>query len=118
MKFVALVVITSSELEEKLQDIIKEAGAINATIFQAKGSNPTEKRGFFSLTYEGVQSVMLYILEEKKSKNVLKAINKAIELSEDKNILAFTADISQVVGLNRSMIEQFQDSIKQIYKEK
>ncbi len=111
MKFVALLVITSSEYEDRLKAISKEAGADSATVIQARGSNSGDKKSFFSLTFEGNQTVILYILEEKLSKTVLKAIDKEIETAKT-DCVAFTMPISHIVGLDKDVLKKFEDCIK------
>ncbi len=114
MRFVALVVIASSESEDRLKAIAKEGGAENATVIQARGSKHDEqKRSFFSLTYEGSQVVLLYILEEKLSKKVLKEIKLSID-KDRVDAMAFTMPISHIVGLDESMLDRFEESIKSI----
>ena len=111
MRFSALIVIASSEYEEKLKKVAKEAGASSATVIQAKGSGHEEKKSFFSLTFEGNQCVLLYILEEKFSRTVLKSIKAYIE-NDKSDCIAFTTPISHIVGLNENIIKQFEENIK------
>jgi nitrogen regulatory protein PII len=111
MKFTALVAIVSAEYESKIKKVAKEAGATGATILEAKGSGYEEKKSFFSLTFEGNHSFLLYILEEKLSKNVLKALKTEIE-NEKGNGLAFTMPISHIVGLDPKMLHKFEETIK------
>jgi len=111
MKFVTLTVITASEYEDKIKNIAKEAGADGATIVQARGGGSGQKQSFFALTFEGNQTIMTYILEEKLSKTVLKAINKEVQ-SNGTNCIAFTTPISHIVGLDRDLLKHFEDSIK------
>ncbi|WP_277640442.1 P-II family nitrogen regulator [Wolinella succinogenes] len=112
MKFVALIVITSGEHEESLKTIAKNAGARGATILQARGSGSEEKRSFFSLTFEGNQSLILYILEEKLSKTILKTIHKATQ-NKAIECVAFTVPLAHIVGLDQTLLRKFEDSIKQ-----
>ena len=111
MKFVALVVIASSEFEDDLKKTAKEAGASGGTILQGRGSGYEEKKSFFSLTFEGNHSVMIYILEDKMSRVVLKALKEELEREAGDGI-AFTTPISHIVGLNEKVIEKFEDNIK------
>ncbi len=112
MKFVSLVIITSSENEDKVKKIAKSGGASGATILQGRGtSSDEEKKSFFSLTFEGNQVVIIYVLEEKLSRNVLKQLHKAIE-EKGIDALGFIMPISHIVGLDRSLIKKFADSIK------
>jgi len=111
MKFVALIAIITAENEENIKKIAKQSGASGAMVIQAKGSGVEEKKSFFSLTFEGNHTILLYILEEKMSRSVLKAIKKDIE--EEKNGgMAFTTPISHVVGLNQTTIKKFEEQIK------
>ncbi|AXX95451.1 MULTISPECIES: P-II family nitrogen regulator [Arcobacter] len=110
MKFVTLIVITSAQYEDTLKEVAKEAGADGATIIQARGSSSGVK-SFFSLTFEGNQTVIIYALEEKLSKKVLKALNKEI-LNNKTDCLAFTIPIAHIVGLDREVLKKFEDTIK------
>jgi hypothetical protein len=111
MKFVALLVITSSEYEDTLKSVAKSAGADSATVIQARGSSSGEKKSFFALTFEGNQTIILYVLEEKLSKTVLKAINKEIENTKT-DCVAFTTPISHIIGLDKDVLKKFEDCIK------
>ena len=112
MKFVTLTVITASEYEDTIKKVAKDASADGATIVQARGGGSGHKQSFFALTFEGNQTIMHYILEEKLSKNVLKAINNEIQ-TNGTNCVAFTTPIGHIVGLDRELLKRFEDSIKQ-----
>jgi len=111
MKFVSLIVLVTAEHEEKMKNVAKEAGATGAMVIQAKGTEFEEKKSFFSLTFEGNHTILLYILEAKISKLVLKAIKKEIETEQGDGI-AFTMPIDHIVGLNQKVIEKFEEKIK------
>jgi len=111
MRFVALVVIVSADNEEKMKKVAKQSGASGATVLQAKGSGYEEKKSFFSLTFEGNHTMLLYILEEKMSKSVLKAIKKELEEEKSQGV-AFISPITHIVGLNEKIIEKFEEKIK------
>lgn len=111
MKFVVLVAIVSAQYEEKMKEVAQDAGAGGVTVVQAKGSGYDEKKSFFSLTFEGNHSMLLYILEEKISKTVLKAFKKEIE-NEKSSGIAFTTPIAHIVGLNQNLINKFEETIK------
>ncbi|RXK11960.1 hypothetical protein CP965_12340 [Halarcobacter mediterraneus] len=112
MRFVTLLVITSSENEDKVKKIAKNAGAGGATVIQGRGtSSDSEKKSFFSLTYEGNQVIIVYVLEEKLSRTILKEFHMYIE-NKKIEALAFTLPISHLVGLDRSLLKKFENSIK------
>lgn len=111
MRFVALVLITSADHEDKLKKIAKEAGGGSPTVLQGRGSGQEEKKSFFSLTFEGNQSILLFILEDKLSRSVLKTLNNAFEEFKSKSV-AFTIPITHIVGLDKNLLSKFQESIK------
>ena len=111
MKFVALVVITSAECESEVKDIAKEAGAAGATILEAKGSGVEENKSFFSLTFEGNRSVLIYVLEGGLSRKVLRALKPYFDKT-DKDGLAFTAPINYIVGLDKALLHKFETNIE------
>jgi hypothetical protein len=111
MRFVALAVIASSEHEDRLKKVAKEAGASGATVVQARGSGYEEKKSFFSLTFEGNHTILFYLLEENMSKAVLKALKQEIE-NDGSNAVAFTMPISHIVGLNQNLLQAFEENIK------
>lgn len=112
MKFVALVVIASADSESEMKEVAREAGAAGGTILEAKGSGFEEKRSFFSLTFEGNQTVILYLLEEGLSRKVLKALKLYIE-EKDNDGLAFTTSINHVVGLEKGLLNKFEKNIEE-----
>lgn len=112
MKVVALVAIVPADLESELKKVAKEAGAMGATIFNARGSGAEDKRSFLSLTFDGNQTVLLYILEEGMSKNVLKALRTFMEAETDHG-LAFTVPINHIIGLDKALLHKFEKNIQE-----
>lgn len=110
MKFVALIVIADAQYETDFKRVAKEAGASGGTIMEAKGSGIEEEKTFFSLTFEGNQSLLLYILEEGMSRKVLKTLKLFIE-GNSKKALAFTTPIVNMVGLDKTLLNQFEKNI-------
>ena len=81
MKFAVLVAILAEDLEEKAIDSAKQAGAGGVTILGGRGIGTQEKKTFFGLTYEGSQSVLVFVLEKKLSVAVLKRLTKDLDLT-------------------------------------
>ncbi len=112
MKFSVLVAIVSEELEDKAIDIAKKAGAGGVTILHGTGIGLKEKKIFFGLTYEGRESILIFVLERKLSLEVLKALNRELELEKEDHGLAFVIPIEHLAGINREEILKFQEKLK------
>ncbi len=112
MKFAVLIAILAEDLEEKAIDAAKQAGAGGVTILDARGIAAREKRSFFGLTYEGSQSVLLFVLEKKLSLQVMKAISEELKLREDSRGVVFTVPLEHLAGIDLQQIERFEERIK------
>ncbi|TVS12871.1 MAG: transcriptional regulator [Wenzhouxiangella sp.] len=112
MKFSALVAILAEEMEEKAIDIAREAGAGSVTLLDGRGITADEKKTFFGLTYEGAQSVLLFVLEKKLSLSVLKALTRELDLDDNPRGIAFTLPLEHVGGIDTRDVDQFAKHIE------
>jgi len=112
MKFAVLVAILAEELEEKAIDVARRAGAGGVTILDARGIGAREKKTFFGLTYEGSQSVLIFVLEKKLSLTVLKTLTAALDLRSQSKGVVFTIPLEHIAGIDLSQIHQFEERIK------
>jgi hypothetical protein len=112
MKFSVLVAVLAEELEEKAIDIARRSGAGGVTILDARGIGAKEKKTFFGLTYEGSQSVLIFVLERKLSLTVLKSLTDALDLRVQTKGVVFTIPLEHIAGIDLSQIHQFEERIK------
>lgn len=112
MKFSALVAILAEELEEQAIDVAKASGAGGVTILSARGIGAQEKKTFLGLTYEGGQSVLLFVLEKKLSLTVMKNITRELNLKTTSNGVLFTIPLEHIAGIDTGQITLFEEKIK------
>lgn len=112
MKFAVLVAILADELEEKAIDIAKQTGAGGVTILNGRGLGAEAKKTFFGLTYEGSQSVLLFVLEKKLSLAVMKAITQGLDLKNHAKGVIFTVPLEHIAGIDMGQINRFQETLK------
>lgn len=112
MKFSVLVAILAEDLEERAIDIAKRAGAGGVTILDARGIGAREKKTFFGLTYEGSQSVLVFVLEKKLSLTVMKSLSKELELKKHSKGVVFTIPLEHIAGIDTTQIQQFEAHLK------
>ncbi|MGL1833575.1 P-II family nitrogen regulator [Rhodocyclaceae bacterium SMB388] len=112
MKFSVLVAILAKDLEEKAIDVAKRSGAGGVTILDARGIGAKEKKTFFGLTYEGSQSVLVFVLEKKLSLTILKDISKELDLRNHTKGVVFTIPLEHIAGIDLTQIHQFEEHIK------
>ncbi len=112
MKFSVLVAVLADSLEEEAIRIAKKEGAGGVTILSGRGIGAKEKKTFFGLTYEGSQSVLLFILERKLSVAVMKALSQELDLKNNSSGVVFTIPLEHITGIDTSQILQFEDRIR------
>lgn len=112
MKFAVLVAVLAEELEEKAIDSAKQAGAGGVTILGGRGIGNEEKKTFFGLTYEGSQSVLIFVLEKKLSVTVLKTLARDLGLSNHSKGVVFTVPLEHIAGIDITQIERFEERIR------
>lgn len=112
MRFSALVAVLAEDLEEKAIDTAKAAGAGGVTLLDARGIGAEEKKTFFGLTYEGSQSVLLFVLERALALKVMKALTQELELAEHSRGVVFTLPIEHIAGLENRQMQRFQENVK------
>ncbi|RHW22195.1 transcriptional regulator [Pseudomonas jilinensis] len=112
MKFSVLVAMLAEDLEEQAIASAKAAGAGGVTLLNGRGLGAEQKKSFFGLTYEGSQSVMIFVLEKKLSLRVMKQLVKDLDLKNHTRGVVFTLPIEHIAGIAHQQIEQFEQLIK------
>ncbi len=101
----------------KTNEVIKyarESGAKGVTILsQARGEGIGIKKTFFGLSVAKHTDVVLFIVEEHLSRNVLEIIAKVAKFDEqDSKGMAFQIDVEDTVGLSHQ-IQELNKTIKE-----
>lgn len=113
MKFAVLVAMLAEDLEEKAIDIAKKAGAGGVTILDARGIGAREKKTFFGLTYEGSQSVLVFVLEKNLSLAVMKALSHQLDLPNHSKGVVFTIPLEHIAGIDVGQLSRFEEHLKE-----
>ncbi len=84
---------------ERIIKASNEAGAEGATIIPARGTGVHEKKQLLGIPIEPEKDVILTIIKEEKTQQVLDAIIKAGNLNKPATGIAFVLELKQVVGV-------------------
>lgn len=112
MKFSALIAIVPDELEQHTIASARQAGACGITLLSARGMGTEEKKSFFGLTFEGSQSVLLIILEQRLSLRVLKSIQALLKQDDNSRGVVFTCPIEHIAGIDLTQVHRFEEQIQ------
>lgn len=112
MKFKLLVVMTQNDLTDRVIETARANGATGCTIItNARGEGLKPAKTFLGLTVAGHRDVILLMVEEHLSRDILEEIAAACRFDADPGAgVAFQIDIEDAIGL-RAQIETIEQEI-------
>lgn len=101
MHFKLLIALVEDSKTDSVMEAAREAGATGATIInQARGEGIEKTRTFFGLNLETQRDVLLFLVEEHLSRQILEKIAETGELdSRSGTGIAFQIDVEDAVGV-------------------
>ncbi|MDW6092333.1 P-II family nitrogen regulator [Vibrio rhizosphaerae] len=105
MRFKLIVAFVEDSKTDKVLDAARKAGATGATVINnARGEGLNQKTTFFGLTLEVQKDMVLFVVEEHLSRQILETINEVGEFeTESGQGIAFQIDIEDVVGISHQV---------------
>ncbi|MEY6432599.1 hypothetical protein ABC977_09300 [Thioalkalicoccus limnaeus] len=100
MKAKLLVAVVAHELEEAAREIAREEGARGMTLLDARGMNFPEHITFFGLTYLGIETVLVALLDEGTAVRIAERMNLELKLLEPFQGLAFCVPVDGTGGID------------------
>ncbi|MHA1544855.1 MAG: P-II family nitrogen regulator [Alphaproteobacteria bacterium] len=114
MKFKLIIVMAKDDLTDRAIETARAHGATGCTVItNARGEGLNPAQTFLGLTVAGQCDVILFLVEEHHSREILEAIGAACCFDVDPGTgVAFQVDIEDAIGL-RGQIESIQQEISQ-----
>ena len=105
MHFKMIVVFIEDEKTDDVMDAAREAGATGATVIHnARGEGLKVSKTFFGLSLETQRDVVLFLVEEHLSRQILEEINRAGELDARPGTgIAFQVDVEDAIGVRHQI---------------
>lgn len=102
-----LVAVVADELEGAALEVARSEGARGVTMLSARGIGFPEHVTFFGLTYRGLETVLLWVLDETTAARVSDRLNSELELLQPFKGLAFTLPVSETGGIDPAAIRDY-----------
>ena len=101
MHFKMIVAFIEDTRTDAVMDAAREAGATGATVItNARGEGLEVSKTFLGLTLETQRDVILFLVEEHRSRHILEEICRAGELDAESGTgIAFQVDVEDAVGV-------------------
>lgn len=105
MKFKLIIATTEDDLTEKAIEVARSHGATGCTVItNARGEGLQPPQTFLGLTFSGQRDVIMFLVEEHHSREILEAIGKECRFDVDPGTgMAFMLDIEDAIGLSHQI---------------
>jgi nitrogen regulatory protein P-II 1 len=102
-----IVTIIPKGQSDKIVSASKEAGAEGGTILYGRGTGIHEHKKLFGIAIEPEKEVVLTLVPENKTDDILAAIVEAGELDKPGTGIGFVLETRKIVGINH-LIESYE----------
>jgi hypothetical protein len=102
-----LVAVVANELEDAAREIARQEGARGMTLLAARGMNFPEHVTFFGLTYLGLETVLLALLDEATAVRIAERMNVELKLLEPFKGLAFCVPVHGTGGIDIAEVHRY-----------
>lgn len=105
MHFKMIVVFVEDSRTDDVMDAARDAGATGATVItNARGEGLNQTKTFLGLSLETQRDVLIFIVEEHLSRNILETIAEVGQFDEKPGTgIALQIDVEDVVGVNHQI---------------
>jgi len=104
MHFKLIIAFTEDGRSEAVMEAARNAGATGATLVsQARGEGVEVTKTFFGLTLETHMDMLLFLVEEHLSRNILETIEEVSGMEEKGRGIAFQIDVEDAVGVSHQV---------------
>jgi len=105
MRFKLIIAFVNDDVTDKIIDASRAAGATGVTVINnARGEGVKKNKTFFGLSLETQRDVLLLLVEEHLSREVLEKISEAGEFDDTAGTgIAFQIDVEDAVGVSHQI---------------
>jgi len=107
MHFKLIIALTENSITDKVVEAAKTQGATGSTVIpSARGEGTEPAKTFFGLSLETQRDVILLLVEEHMSRDILESIAKAGEFEDNPGSgIAFSIDVEDAVGVTHQVTQ-------------
>ena len=115
MRFKLIIALVNDDVTDAILTASRDAGATGATVINnARGEGIKQTKTFFGLTLETQRDVLMLLVEEHLSREVLEKISEVGEFDESPGSgIAFQIDVEDAVGVSHQ-IKELTETIEEI----
>ncbi|MGV6807729.1 MAG: P-II family nitrogen regulator [bacterium] len=107
MHFKLIIAFVEDSKTDDVMDAAREAGATGATVINnARGEGLKKKKTFLGLSLDTQRDVLLFLVEEHRSRKILEEIERVGEFEDSPGAgIAIQVDVEDAVGVSHQVAE-------------
>ena len=114
MRFKVILALVNDDFQDNVIAAAKKSGATGVTILNARGEGIHEHKSFFGLQMEAQSDMLLFLVEDFNSNEIMDAIYKAGHFDQQGNGIAFSWTVDRAIGME-SQIPTLEKDAKEHY---
>ena len=99
MRFKVILALVNDDYQDEVIEAAKKAGATGVTILNARGEGVHDQKSFLGLNMETLKDMLLFLVEDFNSNQIMDAIYEAGKFGEQGNGIAFSWPVDRAIGL-------------------
>lgn len=114
MRFKLIIALVDDHVTDDVLNASRDSGATGATVINnARGEGVKQSKTFFGLTLETQRDVLLFLVEEHLSRDVLEKISEVGHFDDSPGTgIAFQIDVEDAVGVSHQ-IQQLSEKVEE-----
>lgn len=103
MRFKVILALVNENFQDDVIEAAKKAGATGVTILNARGEGIHENKSFLGLNIEAQKDMLLFLVDDIVSNDIMEAIYQAGNLNKQGNGIAFSCPVDRAIGLESQL---------------
>jgi nitrogen regulatory protein PII len=103
MRFKLILALVNDDYQDEVIVAAKKAGATGVTILNARGEGIHDKKSFLGINVEAQSDMLLFLVEDIVSSEIMEAIYHAGNLNKHGNGIAFSLSVDRAIGLESQL---------------
>lgn len=111
-KHEVIICIVNSGFSENVMDAARELGARGGTVIRGRGTANAEAETLYGIAIQPEKEIVMILVDSSIKDAILHALYKSVGLKTPGQGIAFSMPVEDVVGLNATTLESFDNTEK------
>lgn len=111
-KYEVIICVVNSGFSENVMDAARELGARGGTVIRGRGTANAEAETLYGIAIQPEKELVMILVDSSIKDAILHALYKSVGLNTPGQGIAFSMPVEDVVGLNTTTLESFDNAQK------